>query len=91
VCAVLTDSTRPADAMRRLQSRFRWCAHLEHRPATTVTDGASSYAERVHGKSDEEVLEAFLRHVRNGEGPSDAEAELFEDVVGEYLTEAARR
>jgi exonuclease SbcD len=91
VCAVLTDSTRPVDAMRRLQSRFQWCAHVEHRPAKIITDGASSYAERVHGKSDEEVLDAFLRHVRNGEGPSDAESELFGDLVGEYLAEASRR
>lgn len=83
VSAVLTDSTRPQDAMRRLQARFRWCAHVEHRPATVVTDGLSSYAERVHGKSDEQILDAFLRHVRNGGGPTDAEVELFEQVVSE--------
>jgi exonuclease SbcD len=83
VSALLTDATRPVDAMRRLQVRFHWCAHLEHQPATAVSDGAGSYAERVQGKSDEQVLDAFLRHVRNGEGPTDSEAELFQDVVGE--------
>jgi DNA repair protein SbcD/Mre11 len=84
VSALLTDSSRPIDAMRRLQARFAWCAHVEHRPVKLVGDGASSYAERVQGKSDEQVLEAFLRHVRNGEGLTDSEAELFEDVVSEH-------
>ena len=91
VSAVLTDSTRPMEAMRRLQARFRWCAHLEHQPATIVTDGLSSYAERVQGKSDEQILDVFLRHVRNGDGPNDAEAELFEDLVSEHHGVAASR
>jgi exonuclease SbcD len=91
VSAVLTDSTRPVEAMRRLQTRFQWCAHVEHQPATVITDGASSYAERVQGKSDEEILQAFLMHVRNGEGPNEAEAELFEDVVSDELAEVAGR
>lgn len=91
VSAVLTDPTRPVEAMRRLQARFRWCAHVEHQPARIVTDGVSSYAERVQGKSDEQILDAFLRHVRNGEGPTDVEAELFEDVVSEHQGVAANR
>jgi exonuclease SbcD len=91
VSAVLTDSTRPTEAMRRVQTRFRWCAHVEHRPATIVTDGLPSYAERVQGRSDEQILEAFLRHVRNGEGPDDAEAELFEDLISEHRGIAASR
>jgi exonuclease SbcD len=91
VSAVLTDSTRPVEAMRRLQARFKWCAHVEHQPATIVTDGLSSYADRVQGKSDEQILDAFLRHVRNGDGPNDEEVELFEDVVSEHRGVAASR
>jgi exonuclease SbcD len=91
VSAVLTDSTRPIEAMRRLQARFKWCAHVEHRPATSVADGLSSYAERVHGKSDDQVLEAFLRHVRSGDGPNEEEAELFSEVVSEHRGVAAER
>ena len=91
VSAVLTDSTRPVEAMRRLQTRFRWCAHVEHQPATLIADGASSYAERVQGKTDQEILEAFLMHVRNGEGADDAEARLFEDVVCEQRAQVAGR
>jgi len=84
VSAVLTDAVRPVDAMRRLQARFPWCAQVEHRPETTVTDGAESYAARVQGKSDDEVLVAFLKHVRNGIGPTEAEVKLFKEVVAEH-------
>jgi exonuclease SbcD len=91
VSAVLTDSTRPLEAMRRLQTRFQWCAHVEHQPATLIADGASSYAERVQGKSDEQILEAFLVHVRGGGGASDAEAQLFQDVVCQQRAQAASR
>lgn len=88
VSAVLTDTVRPLDAMRRLQERFPWCAQVEHRPATIVTDGAASYAARVQGKTDEQVLEAFLRHVRNGAGPTEAEVKLFEQVLAEHAATA---
>ena len=91
VSAVLTDSSRPVEAMRRLQTRFKWCAHVEHRPDEIVCDGAHSYAERVEGRSDQEVLDAFLRHVRNGDGPSHEEAGLFEDVVAQTRAQAASR
>ncbi|HTW13286.1 MAG TPA: exonuclease SbcCD subunit D, partial [Solirubrobacteraceae bacterium] len=91
VSAILTDSVRPADAMRRLQSRFAWCAHLEHRPVAVRGDGAASYAERVQGKSDEEILDAFLEHVRSGEGVTEAESELFADLLAEQRAEALTR
>ncbi|WP_022882941.1 exonuclease SbcCD subunit D [Gryllotalpicola ginsengisoli] len=85
VAAILTDRTRPLDAMRKLQSRFPHCASLEHRPAVVDSDGARGYRERVGGKDrpDPEVIAAFLAHVRNGEGPSPAEAELIAELVAE--------
>ena len=91
VSAVLTDGPRPLDAMRRLQTRFPWCAHVEHRPAVVFQDGAGSYTERVQGKSDDEVLDAFLQHVRGGEGTTEPESELFEDVVAQHRADAAVR
>ncbi len=90
VSAILTDAVRPVDAMRRLQTRFRWCAQVEHRPAVVVTDGAESYAERVQGKTDEQVVDAFLAHVRNGSGPTEAEVKLFQEVVAEHAANASR-
>jgi exonuclease SbcD len=91
VRVVLTDSTRPMDAMRRLQRRFPWCTHVEHRPATVTSDGATSYAERVQNKTDTEILDAFLTHVRNGEAPTDVETELLHGVIEAHRIEAARR
>lgn len=81
VRAVLTDQSRPLDAMRALQTRFPRCAELVFRPAVTVEDGAGSYTERVVGKRDPELIAGFLEHVRNGEGPSADEAALIEAFV----------
>jgi exonuclease SbcD len=69
--------------MRKLQQRFPACAHLEFRPDTVHDDRADSYASLVRGRTDEEVVEAFLVRVRNGEGPTDDEIELIDEVVGE--------
>ncbi len=91
VRVVLTDSTRPIDAMRRLQTRFPWCAQVEHRLAIVASDGARSYAERVRNKTEEEIVDAFLTHVRNGEGPTDAETELLHSVIETHRAEAAQR
>ncbi|HEY0249209.1 MAG TPA: exonuclease SbcCD subunit D [Gryllotalpicola sp.] len=88
VSAILTDTRRPLEAMRKLQTRFPWCANVEHRPAAVVDDGRTSYAERVQGKTDPEILEAFLAHVRGGDGPSPEEAELFAAVLTEQGAKA---
>lgn len=77
---VLTDTVRPLDAMRRLQARFPYCVTLEHRPAVTAAAPATSYASRVRGQSDVEIVAGFLAHVRNGVGPSDTESAIVADV-----------
>jgi DNA repair protein SbcD/Mre11 len=85
VSAVLTDDTRPIDAMRKLQGRFPHCANLVHRPAHVSADGAAGYRERVGtGVPDEELIGSFLRFVRNGEGPDEAEAALIAELVAEH-------
>jgi exonuclease SbcD len=91
VAVVLTDDVRPLDAMPRLQRRFRWCALLEHRPATVHDDGAVSYAARIEQKSDVEIVAGFLEHVRNGRGPSAAEVELVGDAFAAVTAREARR
>lgn len=82
VSAILTDNTRPMDAMRKLQTRFPHCAHLEFQPSVIHDDGGRSYAELVQGKSDPEIIDGFLEKVRNGEGATDAESDLLRDVIG---------
>lgn len=89
VSAVLTDTTRPMDAMRRLQARFPHCAHLDFRPSVRHDGGTSSYAEMVRGKSDDELVDTFLVKVRNGEGSTDEEAELIREVIAERAAKAA--
>jgi exonuclease SbcD len=85
--AVVTDQVRPLDAMRRLQQRFPYCAAVEWAPAERAAHVGGSYGERVRGRSDHEILDGFLGHVRNGVQASDFERRL----VGELLTEATVR
>lgn len=83
VRAVLTDTARPVDAMRKLQTRFPHCAQLEHRPVLAHDVGPGCYAQRVHARSDEEVTASFLERVR-GEGPTPAERDLMAQVIAEH-------
>ena len=89
ISAVLTDSTRPMDAMRKLQTRFPHCAHLEFRPSRVHDDGGRSYAELVRGKTDDELVDTFLAKVRNGEGSTDLESSLVRDVIAEREASAS--
>jgi exonuclease SbcD len=78
---VLTDTVRPLDGIRRLQARFPHCVTLEHRPAVTAEASVDSYAERVRGRSDIDIVSGFLAHVRNGVGPNDAEKAIVAGVL----------
>ncbi|MDX2376059.1 exonuclease SbcCD subunit D [Microbacterium sp. LRZ72] len=85
VCAQYTDATPQPDPMRRLRARFPHCATVEHRPPHRDADERSGYAARVGGeeRSDTDLVDAFLTHVRAGEGPTPAEAELVASIVRE--------
>jgi exonuclease SbcD len=83
VSARLTDTVRPADPMRQLRERFPYCVHLEWAGAGASADGRS-YQERLRGRSDLEVTQEFVEHVR-GAGAGDAEREL----LGRALAAAA--
>jgi len=86
VAAVLTDRVRPLDGMRTLQKRFPYCVTLEHRPTVQVTADASSYAARVHQKSDRDIVDGFLEFVRNGVGLTEFEHDLVADVLAEVAS-----
>jgi exonuclease SbcD len=88
ISAVITDNTRPLDAMRKLQARFPYCAHLDFRPTDIHDVGATSYGELVHGKTDEQIIDGFLQRVRNGDGPSEEESALIRDVIALHGAEA---
>ena len=84
VSARLTDPARPADPMRRLQTRFPHCVHLEWLGGARDPDGRS-YRERLRGRGDLEIAEEFVRHVRGVEaGPGER------DLLGRALAAAQR-
>ncbi|MBO0982418.1 exonuclease SbcCD subunit D [Rathayibacter sp. SD072] len=89
VSAVLTDEVRPLDAMARLQSRFPGCVTLEHRPPSAPAGEPTAYAERIRGRSDVEIVDDFLAHVR-GRGASDAERGIVLDALAAVDAEALR-
>lgn len=84
VSAEYTDATPELDAMRRLQERFPWCARVEHVPASRAERDGRTYGGRVRAaRSDVELIDAFLAHVREGEAASERELELIRDVVAD--------
>ena len=89
VSARLTDPVRPVDPMRRLQTRFPWCVHLEWTGGARDDDGRS-YRERLRGRSDLAVAEEFVTHVR-GTPAGPAERELLARALGAADREAAAR
>ncbi|MEJ2855459.1 MULTISPECIES: metallophosphoesterase family protein [unclassified Saccharothrix] len=79
VSAVLTDRVRPLDSLRRLQARFPHAVHVEWRPADGRVDELR-FAERVRGRSDEEIGCCFLEDVR-GEPPNERELLLLREAI----------
>ncbi|WP_033826226.1 exonuclease SbcCD subunit D [Kitasatospora sp. MBT63] len=66
VQATLTDPARPANPMDELRRRFPHTLQLLFDPEGGTGDGEASYAARVSGRTDLEVAEGFVRHVRPG-------------------------
>ena len=89
VSAIVTDQARPIDGMRRLQARFAWCATLSHQPLVTASTETVTYAERLKSKSDTEIVDGFLEHVRNGVGATDAERTVIADVIASHSASEA--
>ena len=65
VSVTLTDPVKPVDAMSVLRRRFPFALALTWQPAHLPCDGADSYAQRTSGRSDLQVAEAFVAHVRS--------------------------
>ena len=64
VSAQLLDPTRPVEAMRRLRGRFHYCVHLDWVPPLNGAPDARSYAEKVLGRNDLDIVTDFVEHVR---------------------------
>lgn len=85
VCAVYTDAVPQHEPMRRLRQRFPFCAIVQHEPSA-LTPSERTYAQRLRtAVSDLDRVEAFLVHVRAGQGMTDAEATLLREVLDERV------
>jgi exonuclease SbcD len=86
VCALYTDTAPQIDPMRRLRARFPHCATVVHAPAVVAEDTGATYRDRLRDAvSDTERIDAFLDHVRAGEGASERERELLADVLDDRV------
>ncbi|MFI6287883.1 exonuclease SbcCD subunit D [Streptomyces sp. NPDC051018] len=95
--ATLTDAVRPAEPMARLGARFPHTLSLVFEPER-APDGrpAASYAQRLKGRSEQQVAEDFVAHVRGGTGPDERERAVlrsaFDDVrAAETMNEGTVR
>lgn len=79
LAVTLTDPTRPADAMERLRRRFPHLLTLGWEPPASESQ-RSSYADRLRGRSDQQVAEGFVEHVR-GSAASGEERELLSEAL----------
>ncbi|WP_171170493.1 exonuclease SbcCD subunit D [Streptomyces sp. I05A-00742] len=70
--ATLTDPVRPKDPMARLAARFPHVLSLVLDPDRAPEDPLASYAQRLRGRSDRQITEDFVAHVR-GYGPDEDE------------------
>ena len=78
---ILTDDTMPLDPMRRAQAKFPHAVTVTHRPTDRPDTAVRTYAARVVGRSDTEIIGEFLAFVRGGEGPSEAEGALVAEAL----------
>ncbi|MGW1892619.1 exonuclease SbcCD subunit D [Streptomyces sp. NPDC002004] len=78
--ATLTDPVRPADAMARISTRFPHTLSLVFDPERAPDDPDVSYAQRLKGRDDQQIVEDFVAHVR-GAGPDDDERAVLREAV----------
>jgi DNA repair protein SbcD/Mre11 len=77
--ATLTDPVRPSEPMARLTERFPHTLSLVFAPERADDGTGMSYARRLSGRSDQEIAEDFVAHVR-GAAPDGAERGVLRDA-----------
>ena len=81
VKAIATDQVMPTDAVRRLHTRFPYVVDYAWRPEVVAEARGANYGERVAGKTDAQIIDAFVSHVRNGVEPSPDETSEIGSVL----------
>ncbi|WP_322871195.1 exonuclease SbcCD subunit D [Streptomyces goshikiensis] len=89
--ATLTDPVRPEDPMARLAARFPHVLSLAFDPEGREEGSGASYAQRLKGRSDQEIAEDFVAHVRGGGAPSEAERAVLQGAFDDVRTDATRQ
>ncbi|WP_240136287.1 exonuclease SbcCD subunit D [Streptomyces sp. MUM 178J] len=94
--ATLTDPVRPAEPMARLAVRFPHTLSLLFDPDRGERDARATYAQRLRGRSDEQIAVDFVTHVRGGSGPDERERAVLRDALDDVrvtadMAEAAAR
>jgi DNA repair protein SbcD/Mre11 len=88
--ATLTDAARPHGPMARLSERFPHTVSLVFDPEPVAeTQTHTSYARRLKGRSDQEVAEDFVGHVRTGRAADSRERRMLRDALEAARTEDA--
>ncbi|MGW0084739.1 exonuclease SbcCD subunit D [Streptomyces sp. NPDC003393] len=88
--ATLTDPVRPADPMARLAERFPHTLSLVFDPDRTPGDPDVSYARRLAGRSDQQIAEDFVTHVR-GAGPDAHERAVLREAFDAVRADQAEQ
>ncbi|MFG2874036.1 exonuclease SbcCD subunit D [Streptomyces sp. NPDC048337] len=89
--ATLTDPVRPEDPMARLAARFPHTLSLAFDPEGREEDTGASYAQRLKGRTDQEIAEDFVAHVRGGGQPDEAERAVLQGAFDHVRAEDGRR
>ncbi|MFF3316324.1 exonuclease SbcCD subunit D [Streptomyces sp. NPDC003035] len=89
--ATLTDPVRPAEPMTRLTERFPHTLNLVFEPERTESDPFASYAQRLRDRSDHQIAEDFVAHVRGGAGPDGAERTVLYGAFDDVRVDAAEK
>lgn len=89
--ATLTDPVRPTDPMARLAERFPHTLSLVFDPDRGDEEPVASYARRLKGRSDQEIAEDFVAHVRGGAGPDDRERTVLRGAFDHVRVDTAVR
>ncbi|MFF6777369.1 exonuclease SbcCD subunit D [Streptomyces sp. NPDC012637] len=89
--ATLTDPVRPAEPMARLAERFPHTLNLVFEPERADGGPDVSYATRLRDRSDRQIAEDFVAHVRGGAGPDGAERAVLYGAFDDVRVDTAER
>ncbi|MFD3567615.1 exonuclease SbcCD subunit D [Streptomyces sp. NPDC058667] len=89
--ATLTDPVRPAEPMARLAGRFPHTLNLVFDPDRTGDDPTASYGQRLRDRTDQQIAEDFVTHVRGGATLDGAERTVLYGAFDDVRVDTAER